>query len=127
MDSIDSNARRDVIKLMVATKSDLRKQRVIETEEAQALANRFNFDFIETSAKLNLNVTEAFESVARIHVKRQIEAQKEKLSNQDTFLFNSEHSKLSVMVPLDQRNSIRLTNRSFLMPKPSVKKSRGCC
>jgi len=57
-------ARKDVCKLLVATKCDLKERRV-STEEGKALAERYGIKFIETSAKENKNVDEAFMAIAQ--------------------------------------------------------------
>ena len=48
--------------VMIGNKSDLKaEQRQVSTEEAAKLAQEFNCAFTEASARLNLNVTRAFE------------------------------------------------------------------
>ncbi|CCG26042.1 Ras1 RAS signal transduction GTPase [Candida orthopsilosis Co 90-125] len=46
--------------LVVGNKCDLEMERQVSYEEGQALANSFNCPFLETSAKLRINVEEAF-------------------------------------------------------------------
>ncbi|KAI5953769.1 RAS1 [Candida theae] len=46
--------------LVVGNKCDLEMERQVSYEEGQALANSFNCPFVETSAKLRINVEEAF-------------------------------------------------------------------
>jgi len=57
---VDRYATNSVKKLLVGTKSDLSNQRVVSTEEGQALADRLKIPIIETSAKTSANVNEAF-------------------------------------------------------------------
>jgi len=50
----------DIPVILVGNKCDLEGQRTVKITEAQNLAKRWNCGFIESSAKSNLNVTEAF-------------------------------------------------------------------
>ena len=63
---IENNASKNVLKILIGNKNDLEGDRQIKTEEGQAFANRNNMQFIETSAKMNTNVTDAFEALAKI-------------------------------------------------------------
>ncbi|KAI8928663.1 small GTPase superfamily [Entophlyctis helioformis] len=49
--------------VLVANKLDLHAQRQVPTEEAQALAAEWNCAFIESSAKLNQNISKMFELI----------------------------------------------------------------
>lgn len=50
-----------VIKLLVGNKSDLNLQRQVSAEEGMEFAKLHGMTFIETSAKDNVNIDEAFE------------------------------------------------------------------
>ena len=63
---IDNNASEDVLKILIGNKIDLEEEREITKEEGQSFANRHNLQFMETSAKMNTNVNEAFEALAKI-------------------------------------------------------------
>ena len=63
---IEKNASENVLKILIGNKNDLVDDKEIKTEEGQAFANRNGMQFIETSAKENTNVTEAFESLAKL-------------------------------------------------------------
>ena len=63
---IEKNASQNVLKILIGNKNDLVDDREIKTEEGQAFANRNGMQFIETSAKMNTNVTEAFEALAKL-------------------------------------------------------------
>ena len=52
--------------VLVGNKIDLANKRKVTTEEAKKLAESWGIDYIETSAKNNLNCKEAFEKLARI-------------------------------------------------------------
>ena len=51
--------------LLVGNKSDLDHQRVVSTEEAADLARQLKISYIECSAKLKINVDQAFHDLVR--------------------------------------------------------------
>ena len=63
---IEQNSSENVLKVLIGNKNDLVDDKEIKTEEGQAFANRNGMQFIETSAKENTNVTEAFECLAKL-------------------------------------------------------------
>ena len=63
---IEKNASQNVLKILIGNKSDFVYDREIKIEEGQAFANRKGMKFIETSDKLNANVNEAFETLAKL-------------------------------------------------------------
>ena len=65
---IEKNASQNVLKILIGNKSDLVDDREIKTEEGQAFANRNGMKFNETSAKMNTNVNEAFETLAKLMI-----------------------------------------------------------
>lgn len=64
MSEIDSHASQDVCRLLVGNKSDL-PDRVVKTEEGEALARQFGIPFMETSAKDSINVENMFITMAQ--------------------------------------------------------------
>ena len=50
----------DVIKMLVANKCDLKKQRVITREQGEQLAQNLETRYVEISALSNMNVEDAF-------------------------------------------------------------------
>jgi len=52
--------------MLVGNKCDLADQRVITTEQGEALATKFNAKFIEASAKTKINVDEIFHTLVRL-------------------------------------------------------------
>jgi small GTP-binding protein len=52
--------RLDIPIILVGNKKDLSEDREVSPEAGQALAEKFNCDFLEASAKTNANVNEAF-------------------------------------------------------------------
>ena len=58
--------------VVVANKADLAaKDRAVSKEEGQALADEFGASFMEVSAKQNLKVKEAFETLIRMVTSKQ--------------------------------------------------------
>ena len=57
---IEKNTNKNVIKLLIGNKCDLEDKRVISYETGKDFAEQYNMKYIETSAKTDLNVTEAF-------------------------------------------------------------------
>ena len=62
---IEKNASKNVLKVLIGNKSDLEDKRVISYNQGKEFADTYGLKFIETSAKKNLNVNEAFETLGR--------------------------------------------------------------
>jgi len=62
---IEKNASKRVLKLLIGNKTDLEDKRVISYNKGKEFADSCGLKFIETSAKKNLNVDEAFEMIGR--------------------------------------------------------------
>ena len=62
------NAQEKVLKILIGNKCDLTDDREITTEEGKAFALRNGMEFMETSAKMNTNVTEAFETLGKLMI-----------------------------------------------------------
>lgn len=58
--------------LMVGNKSDLETQRMVSLDEAQQLSRQLKIPYIECSAKLKINIDQAFHELVRIVRKFQI-------------------------------------------------------
>lgn len=63
--NIEQHASEGVSRLLVGNKSDWVEKRAVSREEAQALADELGIRYVETSAKNNDQVDEAFFSLAR--------------------------------------------------------------
>lgn len=63
--NIEQHASEDVEKMILGNKCDMEDKRVISTEQGQKLAAEYGVEFMETSAKQNINVEEAFTRIAR--------------------------------------------------------------
>ena len=62
---IEKNASKNVLKVLIGNKNDLEDKRVITYNQGKEFADTYGLKFIETSAKKNLNVNEAFETLGR--------------------------------------------------------------
>ena len=65
---IEKNASENVLKILIGNKNDLEDERDIASDEGKAFANRNGMQFIETSAKKNTNVNEAFETLGKLMI-----------------------------------------------------------
>ena len=65
---IEKNSSDKVLKILLGNKCDLSDDREIQSEEGKAFAVRNGMEFMETSAKINTNVSEAFETLAKIMI-----------------------------------------------------------
>lgn len=59
--------------ILLGNKCDLSKERIISTEDGQALAQKFGFSFKECSAKNRINIDQSFEEIIRIILKAKAE------------------------------------------------------
>ena len=57
---IEKNANKNVVKVLIGNKCDLEDKRVISFEKAKDFADSNNMQYIETSAKIDKNITNAF-------------------------------------------------------------------
>ena len=65
---IEKNASENVLKILIGNKNDLEDERDISPDEGKSFANRNGMQFIETSAKMNTNVNEAFETLGKLMI-----------------------------------------------------------
>lgn len=64
--------------VVVGNKSDLEDKREVQKEKGQEMADTFNAPFMETSAKTNANVQEAFFELVHKIIEQKLEAAGEK-------------------------------------------------
>ena len=70
INSFESYGVREEGVLIIGNKIDLEDARQVSTKEAKALSTDHSYNFVETSAKNGINVTEAFSLLAReLHIK----------------------------------------------------------
>ncbi len=65
VNSIHEHADEKIIKYLIANKIDLTEERKVTKEEGQKMANQYKMKYFETSAKANINVTDAIEGLAK--------------------------------------------------------------
>ncbi|KAL1918500.1 uncharacterized protein VTP21DRAFT_3160 [Calcarisporiella thermophila] len=82
--NIEQHASEGVNKILIGNKCDAHETRAVSTEEGQALANELGLSFLETSAKSNINVEEAFFTLARDVKRRLIDSQSQGQMEQQT-------------------------------------------
>jgi len=63
--NIEAHASEDVEKMIIGNKCDNVEKRAISIDQGQILASEYKVDFMETSAKANINVEEAFTQIAK--------------------------------------------------------------
>lgn len=63
--NIEAHASEDVEKMIIGNKCDNDEKRAISLNQGQNLASEYKVDFMETSAKANINVEEAFTQIAK--------------------------------------------------------------
>ncbi|CAK68609.1 unnamed protein product (macronuclear) [Paramecium tetraurelia] len=83
-DNIDTNT---VSIVLVGNKSDLDELRQVSRDQGQTLANKHNLNFFETSAKLGINLSEVFISLAR-NIRKIINS-----ANKDTEMLTTDKTK----------------------------------
>nr|CAG8524291.1 11412_t:CDS:2 [Entrophospora candida]CAG8564129.1 3438_t:CDS:2 [Entrophospora candida] len=75
------HASEGVNKILIGNKCDWVEKKLIAKEQGQALADEFGINFLETSAKANINVEEAFFTLARDIKKRLIDTHAQEQQN----------------------------------------------
>ena len=83
---IEKHASENVLKILIGNKNDLVDEKEIKTEEGEAFAKRNGMQFIETSAKMNTNVTEAFEALGKLMIEYNTEKKPITASNEKKVL-----------------------------------------
>jgi len=73
--NIEQHASEGVNKILVGNKSDWNEKRIVTEEQGRQLAEELSVKFMETSAKVNDNVEEAFFILARDIKTRLIDSQ----------------------------------------------------
>jgi Ras-related protein Rab-8A len=90
MNNIEEHAAENVNKILLGNKCDLLEKKVVDSSRGQALADEYNILFLETSAKNNTNVEEAFFSIARDIKARLIDSNEPTNSNPTGATFTTE-------------------------------------
>jgi len=69
--NIEQHAAANVNKVLIGNKADMHTDKKVETTRGQALADEYGIRFFEASAKTNMNVVEAFTSIA-VDIKKRL-------------------------------------------------------
>lgn len=78
---IEKNANKNVYKILIGNKCDLEEKRTVSTQQGKELAETYGMQFIETSAKSNTNVSEAFELLGKEVMKLSLNDKEKNYSN----------------------------------------------
>lgn len=73
-----------VSKILVGNKNDDATKKVVSTEDAKNLANSYNIDLVETSAKEDINVEDVFYNITREMLKTKAHQQQAERRSRDT-------------------------------------------
>eukprot|EP00034_Subulatomonas_tetraspora_P000855 GABW01001127.1.p1 GENE.GABW01001127.1~~GABW01001127.1.p1 ORF type:complete len:120 (+),score=33.11 GABW01001127.1:99-458(+) len=73
--NIEQHASENVSKILIGNKCDKEDTKVVDSAKARALANEYGIPFLETSAKTNVNVEEAFLMLTREIKEKLIDSQ----------------------------------------------------
>jgi Ras-related protein Rab-8A len=65
--NVEQHATEEVHKILIGNKCDWTEKRVVSEDQGRALAQELGISFIETSAKSNINVEEAFFSLSQYY------------------------------------------------------------
>ena len=99
---IEKNANKNVLKVLIGNKTDLEEKRVITYHQGKEFADNYGLKYIETSAKKNLNVNEAFATLGRELM----------LASEDKRIVKQKQNKKISVAKMEDLN---------------IQKRRGCC
>ena len=85
IEDIEIKTSPNVLKILVGNKCDKNSKREVSKEEGKQLADEFNMNFFETSAKDDINVKEAFENLIKeiINNKKNLNSENKELIKDD--------------------------------------------
>eukprot|EP00162_Nutomonas_longa_P004796 comp15509_c0_seq1/m.23682 comp15509_c0_seq1/g.23682 ORF comp15509_c0_seq1/g.23682 comp15509_c0_seq1/m.23682 type:complete len:210 (-) comp15509_c0_seq1:185-814(-) len=93
MRNIEQHASENVNKMLIGNKCDMTDKKVVDPSRASALADEYGIKFMETSAKNNINVDQAFYSIAKDIKKRLMETQETARNQNQNIKVNSSSTK----------------------------------
>ncbi|CAD8119287.1 unnamed protein product [Paramecium sonneborni] len=64
MNSLKQHGKNEIPIILIANKKDVSDSRIVSQQQGEELASQMGVDYIETSAKLDINVHEAFQRLA---------------------------------------------------------------
>jgi Ras-related protein Rab-8A len=74
--NVEQHASEGVNKILIGNKCDWEEKRAVSTDEGHALASELGIPFMEVSAKTNINIEEAFFSLAKNIKERLVDTQR---------------------------------------------------
>ena len=80
---IEKNANKNVYKILVGNKCDLEDKRTVSYQQGKELAETYGMQFIETSAKSNTNVDEAFRLLGKEVMKLSLNDKEKNFGNKN--------------------------------------------
>ena len=80
---IEKNANKNVYKILVGNKCDLEDKRTVSYQQGKELAETYGMQFIETSAKSNTNVDEAFHLLGKEVMKLSLNDKEKNFGNKN--------------------------------------------
>lgn len=88
-----------VSRILVGNKNDDETKKVVSTNEARNLANSYNIDLVETSAKDDINVEEVFNKITKSMLKTKLQQQ-----NAEKQAKESQQGSIKLQNPLNKVN-----------------------
>lgn len=88
-----------VSKVLVGNKNDDETKKVVSTNEAKSLANSYDIDLVETSAKEDINVEEVFHKITKSMLKIKLQQQNAEKQAKD-----SQQGSIKLQNPLNKAN-----------------------
>ena len=83
LNEIEKNANKNVYKILVGNKCDLEDKRTVSYQQGKELAETYGMQFIETSAKSNTNVDEAFHLLGKEVMKLSLNDKEKNFGNKN--------------------------------------------
>jgi GTPase SAR1 family protein len=80
---IEKNANKNVYKILIGNKCDLEEKRQVSYEQGKEFADTYGMKFIETSAKTNHNVQEAYVTMTKEIISQAQEKEKAVSKNEE--------------------------------------------
>ncbi len=97
---LKEKAGKDLVVILIGNKTDLLDDKEVSTEDGKRFAQVYDYYFLETSAKENLNVTDAFDLLAEKASEKLLQKQEEQeLKDFSTARSSIQHINPQAMVP----------------------------